>query len=229
MCELFGYSAKLEERLSAFPEFEEFISHSKDNPDGWGIGWYAPDAGIIKEPISAADSIELLGLIVSDILVSYTLIAHLRHASVGEKTYNNTHPFTQEYDGRTWLFAHNGSIKNYEQLDCGPFVLCGTTDSEHIFGFILNYLSTTMGEESLRIAEAAAYLRSLGRCNFLLTDGKTLYAHADNVPKTKKLHYVERNDTVVVSTYPLTHEPWKRVPDGGVLVCREGKVVERLL
>lgn len=229
MCELFGYNAKLEERLSSFPEFEEFICHSKDNPDGWGIGWYAPDAGIIKEPESAADSIELFGLMVSDIVVSSTLIAHIRHASIGEKTYNNTHPFQMAYHGRQWVFAHNGCIEKYQHLDYGPFVPCGTTDSECVFGWLLNYLwIAEPASESYLVAEAAAHLRSLGRCNFLLTDGKTLYAHADNTPETKKLHYVERENVVVVSTYPLTHESWKRVRDGGLLVCRDGKIVERL-
>jgi len=223
MCELFGYNAKIEQRLSAFPEFAEFVSHSKDNPDGWGIGYYTPTARIQKQPIPAEKSKLLQEIITSD-LSTKTLVAHIRHASVGGKVYTNTHPFRK----RHWIFAHNGNIKDYKALSYGHFVPEGTTDSEHIFGWLLYEIEKSNKHEEQIIVEAARHLRSLGRCNFLLADGKTLYAHADSTPETKKLHYAEREEVVVVSTYPLTREQWKGVEDGALLVCRDGKVIARI-
>ncbi len=229
MCELFAYHAKEKKPLSSFLEFQEFMSHSKDNPDGWGIGYYIIQRVLVrKQPRSALES-RLLQEISADDISTKTLVAHIRHASVGEKTYINTHPFTRHALGRQWIFAHNGNIADYASLPYGMFIPLGNTDSEHIFLWLLHLLETSKKSEQQSLVDAAAYLRSKGRCNFLLTDGKTLYAHADDTPETKKLHYIERNDVVVVSTYPLTQEPWKRVGNGELLICRDGKVVERIL
>lgn len=64
----------------------------------------------------------------------------------------------------------------------------GGTDSEHAFRWLLDQVSDSDDENfphSLR--EAAERVRPLGRFNFLLSDGITLWAYADH-----SLHYLER-------------------------------------
>src|SRR5690606_9321840 len=81
----------------------------------------------------------------SGIVSSQTVIAHLRKATVGQLSIINTHPFQH---GR-WVFAHNGNIKNFDQLrpelvamidsDLQRYIL-GTTDSEVIFYLLLTHM-----------------------------------------------------------------------------------------
>ncbi len=62
MCRLLGLIANktvdLEFSLTRFRKF------AKDNPDGWGIGWYEEDgsAKVFKQGISADNSNEFLNL-----------------------------------------------------------------------------------------------------------------------------------------------------------------------
>jgi len=67
-----------------------------------------------------------------------TILGHCRSKTIGLVSLNNTHPF--EYitpNGDKWIFAHNGTIRNLEELKTAykPTV-SGNTDSE-VLGWIL--------------------------------------------------------------------------------------------
>jgi len=78
-------------------------------------------------------------------LVSATFIAHVRHASTGANTYQNTHPFV---DGAV-AFAHNGALAGLDLLEAylGPAMgrVHGDTDSEPMFALILTEPQRTTG------------------------------------------------------------------------------------
>jgi glutamine amidotransferase len=75
-------------------------------------------------------------------IYSRAVIAHVRRATVAAPSLENTHPFVH---GR-WLFAHNGTVRNFDQVrerllpaldDLHRSEIRGTTDSGHVFRYLL--------------------------------------------------------------------------------------------
>ena len=221
MCELFGYSAKEEQDFTAFPETRLFFSHSVEHPDGWGIGWYTRKAALVKEAKGASESKLLEDVLSIHLVTSSLVVAHIRYASIGEVSYKNTHPFLAERGVRQWFFAHNGTLAS-DKLTGNLFFPKGTTDSELAFYWLLHRIHEKDDEESSIVAKSAAFLQTIGKANFLLTDGNVLYAYADT-----KLHYLQRKGLVMVSTQPLNDCSWTRMKRGELLVCRDGEIVEK--
>ena len=68
------------------------------------------------------------------------MIAHIRKATQGGVTIENTHPFIREIWGQNWVFAHNGNLKELPDMSesfCQPI---GSTDSETAFCYMAEYL-----------------------------------------------------------------------------------------
>jgi glutamine amidotransferase len=117
---------------------------SKRHPDGWGVAYYIEKTPhLIKSTDCAMD--DQLFHKVSGVVSSDTVLAHIRNATQGSHSILNSHPF--QYG--QWVFAHNGNIKNFQEVkpkllklidkDLKRFIL-GTTDSEIIFFIILTHL-----------------------------------------------------------------------------------------
>ncbi|MBI2825736.1 MAG: class II glutamine amidotransferase [Planctomycetia bacterium] len=112
--------------------------------DGWGIGYFEGTAPrVVRRPTAAAQSAEFRAI--AERVGSPTVIAHVRQASVGERTEENTHPFTFA----RWMFVHNGTITGFEQIrpalvneTDADLAACveGTTDSEQVFYWLLTRL-----------------------------------------------------------------------------------------
>ena len=191
MCELFGLSSSAPVGMSY--ALHEFATHGglvHRNKSGWGIAYRRDrDATLMKEPSPASDS-ALVKFIESHPISTTTAIAHVRYATAGEPSYENTHPFIRELGGRTHVFAHNGGLDGVWQklpLPQGGFQTIGETDSEYAFCVLLERLRHLWcdpkkipgQEEKLAVvAETAATLRELGTANFLYSDGDTLIVHA---------------------------------------------------
>lgn len=121
------------------------MGQSKRHPDGWGLAYYIADTPHVMKSTITAESDDLFKH-VSGIVTSQTVLAHIRKATHGKLTLLNTHPF--QY-GR-WTFAHNGNIKQFDQVkkallaevatDYRPYCL-GETDSEVIFHLILSFIN----------------------------------------------------------------------------------------
>lgn len=117
---------------------------SERHPDGWGVSYYRADAPHIIKSLNTAVNDRLFSH-VSGLVASKTVLAHLRKATVGKLGILNTHPF--QY-GR-WVFAHNGTLTDYEENkdalsqhihpELNRFIL-GDTDSEAIFYLLLTEL-----------------------------------------------------------------------------------------
>jgi len=111
MCELLGMSANrptdVNHSLALLrPRGGEIGPHA----DGWGVAFYEGRAArIFKEP--AADS-RCLALIADYDYRSTIVIGHIRKANPPEfgRASANTHPFSRELGGRSWVFAHNGQL-----------------------------------------------------------------------------------------------------------------------
>lgn len=115
-----------------------------DHRDGWGLGWYDADGPQLIRSVSAAgDDPEFAATAAR--VTSRIAIAHVRNASVGSLTPENSHPFVHG----PWMFCHNGTIEGFERLkpsfdrETFPELRAargGATDSEHLFLWLLGNL-----------------------------------------------------------------------------------------
>lgn len=198
MCELLGISCGASVRparyFNVFRRRGQELPDGEGNPDGWGIALY-PDGKavqVIKEHIPAASSQLSEFLSIYEHLYSKIFLAHVRKASRGVVTYSNSHPFSREVRGREYAFAHNGTIRRIRSLQLGRYKPVGTTDSEHLFCYILNFIEqrNVGGWTEDDLFELWKFLISINRwptkdpkkpnkLNLLLTDGVTLIAYTD--------------------------------------------------
>ena len=193
MCRLFGLHGGDEPVSATFWLLEapgSLAAQSCRNPDGFGIGTFrdgVPD--LDKRPVRAHDD-ELYAAEARDER-SRTFIAHVRYASVGELSAENTHPFEQ--DGR--LLGHNGVLGDLERIDerlgdVGGLVR-GTTDSERMFALITRCIRDNGGDVRAGIVEATRWLAAsvpLFSLNFVLATPDELWA----------LRYPENNELLVL-------------------------------
>ncbi|MBP5510058.1 MAG: class II glutamine amidotransferase [Kiritimatiellae bacterium] len=228
MCELLGVTAKRRLRLNAL--LREFYSHSSEHPHGWGLACF-PDSGtpvLEKEPVEAGTSLLLNERLASPVL-ERTVIAHIRRATIGHLTYENTHPFTTaDNRGRRWTLAHNGTIFNGSLLERFKGRQKGETDSECILFYLIEQIDRTQDrlgralDETERfdlLAEAVADLSANGKVNLLVYDGDLLYAHV-NLRGT--LYYRKEEDALVFSTRPLKEGDWHHVPPMRLVAAKDG-------
>lgn len=108
--------------------------------DGWGVGYYEDaDVRLIKDAGPAIDS-DWVRFIRDHDLRSQIVIAHIRKATMGERTYRNAQPFVRELAGRMHLFAHNGwlpGILDSPGFRSDRYSPVGETDSEQAFCALL--------------------------------------------------------------------------------------------
>jgi predicted glutamine amidotransferase len=242
MCELLAMSA------SRPAEVGRYLSRlrargGKTGPhaDGWGVAYYEDRAArIFKEPAPAAES-RVLAMLAEDPFKCTALIAHIRRAnpSIFGRATGNTHPFEREWNGRSWVFAHNGKLCGVHEQGVRPdsrFLPVGETDSELAFCRILEAVVRGIGRDSrfspMTLVEcirpAVDELAMCGEFNFILSDGECLYVHAHT-----SLHVLQRTlstgtdpfKMILLATAPLTAEPWRALAPGSIHVYRQGEEV----
>ena len=255
MCELLALSFNMPVNFKL--SIKVFRRRGEVNPDGWGIAFYPDEAAVvIKEPASSIGS-RLFNFLMSYGEVSSRIfIAHVRLASRGEIAYKNTHPFIRELNGRDYVFAHNGTIHDYERFRLGRFKPIGETDSEHIFCYLLSKIEergivSWSREDFSWLHGKFRALNKCGSLNCLLSDGEYLFAYHD-IEGYNGLHYVWRGSPFpkvklldedfeidlqeikdpgergyVVATKPLTSEEWLSFTPGELIVFRDGEIVYR--
>lgn len=208
--------------------------------DGWGVAFYEGRAArIFKEPLPTTES-RCLAFISEYDFESETVIAHIRKANPEQfgRTSANTHPFEREWNGQSWVFAHNGKLPGLAaRPHAAPrrFQPLGDTDSELAFCLMLDAIAAggmpapgklTTAEIIARIAPSVARLATLGEFNFFLNDGESLIVHAHT-----RLHLLARAcascagqlKVILLATLPLTDEPW--MPPGSLHAYVGGRVI----
>ncbi len=225
MCELFGYSSLL--KGSAAQSLYHFAEHSSRNPHGWGLAYYTDSGAILKreatEARKSAGYYDAIKLAKSKIIVS-----HIRHASVGKVNEANCHPFSRTYDGRDWVFAHNGHIEGVGRHPRST----GETDSESAFHILMDsirdcrhmdngvtYYGLVNGISGLY--EGYEFGRDVG-LNFVMSDGKVLYAF--NHHPEKPMYYSRSGNATTVSTQKLGGHAWERLPPDRLVLVKDGVV-----
>jgi glutamine amidotransferase len=258
MCQLLGMSCNVPTDIQfSLTGFQERGGRTADHIDGWGIAFFeGRGCRVFLDPDPAAHS-STARFVRSHPIRSRSVIAHIRKATRGPVALENTHPFQRELWGRYWIFAHNGTLDGYRPEAGDRFRPVGTTDSEAAFCDLLDRLARTFGggtngvepEPDALTAAIADWTRRTARhgiFNFLLSDGRRLYAHCST-----DLTYVERaapftvarlvdsdleidfselttpSDRVaVIATQPLTRdEAWMRLDANELAVFEDGRRV----
>ena len=165
--------------------------------DGWGLGFYQGGEVLLqRRPKPPADPVDFYAL--ARELRTDAIIGHVRAGTVGKPKNENTHPFRF----RSWLFAHHGTVPNFEHvreelLQAMPDFLRrnvrGQTDSEHLFHALLGFLhqsgklddinvSTTLVRDAIAstlalVEKAAGKEATLEmECALAVTNGRLLVA-----------------------------------------------------
>ena len=140
MCELFGLSSKNE--YDAAQMLTAFFSHADENPHGWGLAELGGEKVLIeKEPVSALKSERLKNLLRAGIRPQL-LLAHIRYATKGSVSPENTHPFKmRDRFGDDWVLVHNGTIFECDALSKYSKVQQGETDSERILYYLMDKIN----------------------------------------------------------------------------------------
>ena len=161
MCRLFGLTSGMVPARVTFwlldaPDSLEVQSHR--NADGSGIGFFdAAGAPVLdKQPEPAFRDEEFVRE--AREAKSATFIAHVRWATAGGRTVQNTHPFAMQ--GR--IMAHNGGIGELprleEQLGSYASLVLGDTDSERYFALITKQTEAHGGDVGAGITAAASWI-----------------------------------------------------------------------
>jgi glutamine amidotransferase len=161
MCRLFGLTAGTARVRATFwlldaPDSLEAQSHR--NVDGSGIGFFdrAGEPVVDKRPEPAFSDQEFAHE--ARQAESSAFVAHVRLASAGGRTMQNTHPFTMR--GR--IMAHNGGFGELPRLDeqLGDYasLVQGDTDSERYFALITQQIDAHGGDVAAGIAAAAGWI-----------------------------------------------------------------------
>jgi len=196
MCRLLGLTAGREPISASFwlldaPDSLE--AQSRRNADGSGIGFFDPSGTPVldKQPEAAYQDKEFTRE--AKQARSPVFVAHVRWASVGGRTMQNTHPFAMQ--GR--IMAHNGGLGDVgrlaEQLGSYRDLVLGETDSEHYFALITQQIDAHGGDVAAGIAAAAGWIAArlpVSSLNTVIAAPGELWAL--RYPGQHALHIIER-------------------------------------
>ncbi len=255
MCQLLGMNCNVPTDICfSFTGFQARGGLTDHHTDGWGISFFE-GKGVRQflDPNASAHS-AIADFIRTYPIKSKNVIAHIRKATQGVVTLENTHPFVRELWGEYWSFAHNGDLKNLTLSLSGRFRPVGNTDSELAFCYILQELVSEFGENKpdlktlgTKLHQLTLDIASAGVFNFLLSNGEFMMAHCS----TKLASIIRKapfsvaqlkdqdvnvdfsavttmNDRVaVIATNPLTeNEVWLTHAPGTLLLFSEGEIIQ---
>ncbi len=253
MCELLGMNCNVPTDICfSLTGFHKRGGVTDIHADGWGIAFFeGRGVRLFLDPQPSAQS-QVAELVRSYPIRSCNVIAHIRKATQGQVSLENTHPFQRELWGRYWVFAHNGNLPDFRPEFDGSFLPVGDTDSERVFCWLLQNLRQRFddaqpGRDAL-FAEVHRLILPLadeGSVNFLLSDGDWLIAHCSTKltyvvrrAPFKTAHLKDEDVTVdfsavttpldhiaVIATQPLTdNEQWVTMPPGSLWLFEQGEV-----
>lgn len=210
MCRLYGFRAneptKVECTLvhaqnALMVQSREDLA-GRSHANGWGIATYEDHLPHVERQAWAAYHGEHFQRAAGRIF-SQQVLAHVRRATVGEPTIENTHPFA---DG-AWTLIHNGTVPNFDRLrprllaalsEARRKAIRGDTDSEHVFHYLRHFQERMpdrplMETFRLGLRQVVDWCREADPAakiglNVLLTDGEQMVG--SRIGRT--LYHVER-------------------------------------
>jgi len=217
MCRLFGLTAGTARVHATFwlldaPDSLE--AQSLRNVDGSGIGFFGPTGAPVldKQPEAAFRDEDFIRE--AKHAESAVFVAHVRWATAGGRTLQNTHPFTMQ--GR--IMAHNGGFGEAERVEeqLGGYreLVLGDTDSERYFALITQQIDVHGGDVGAGIAAAARWIGAhlpVSSLNTVVAAPGELWAL--RYPGQHALHIIERPAGMSAPAAPAATAA--RAADGG--------------
>lgn len=254
MCQLLGMNCNTPtDIIFSFEGFSKRGGLTDHHTDGFGIGFFeGRGMRLFLDNHPSAQS-PVAELVRNYPIKSENVIAHIRKASQGKTTLENTHPFQRELWGEYWLFAHNGHLLNFSP-ELEYYQPVGCTDSERALCYLLDKLRRQFPQKPDRqtlcvaIKNIVQEIREFGMFNMILSNGEMLFTHTSTL-----LYYIVRqmpfgqarlvdeditidfnqvttpNDRVaVIATLPLTNnESWQQMAQNEFAVFHHGMIVYR--
>lgn len=206
------------------------------NADGFGFAWYdrarRPEPYLYRHylPIWSDENLDSLGAYV----VSDCILANVRSATPGQSLgLLNTQPFLSG----PLAVVHNGFVEDFRAMLHGPLrrsldddaygAIRGTTDSEHLFAWLLPHLRGGPSlAEGLR-AGLRALLTLVPEAkmtlNFIVTDGERLVASRLAIGVATPTLYVLADHerfpgAALIASEPLfDDDAWTAIPEGSLI------------
>jgi len=222
--------------------------------DGWGLAFFEGRAARVFLETRACAASPLAAFLRIHPIHTLQAVAHIRQKTRGHVRLANTHPFVRELWGRTWVFAHNGTVRGYRPV-LKRFLPVGQTDSERAFCALLEGLGKRFEEEPpakelwAAVAELGGEIARHGTFNFILCNGQYLFARCDTrlcyivrkAPFGKATLHDEdvsidfsavttvKDRVAVVATTPLTRdESWTIGEPATLWVFKGGRIVKTM-
>jgi predicted glutamine amidotransferase len=207
MSRLFAYVGNDQDRVKCalYPARQLLVADvaAQASFDAWGLGFYQGGEVLLqRRPKPPAEPVDFYAL--TRDLRTDVIVGHVRAGTIGQPKNENTHPFRF----RSWLFAHHGTIPNFEKVkdellsEVPDFLrrnIRGQTDSEHLFHMMLAFLhdETKLDDQNVSIAlvrdavqtSVAKVRQVVGKeaadameCALALTNGRVLLATRHGAP-----------------------------------------------
>jgi glutamine amidotransferase len=250
MCRLFAAAAgdPVDVSFELTGSANSVLRQSEEHDSGWGSAYYTDGRPDVRRFPRAAHADESFDEVTSG--RARLIMVHVRRATIGGLTLENTHPFTRG----PYAYCHNGTILKAARLEpLADRPPAGDTDSERFFNLLMTHLDPGDVVASLRQAVA----RTCDTCRFsalnlLFCDGRRLYAYrfgvyrmfwrlrTRNLDADAQTHlhvHLERprgEHVLLVASEKLTEdEPWAELGQDDLLVSDPGDPghphIERLL
>jgi predicted glutamine amidotransferase len=225
MCDLFALCAA--QTYTAASSLPLFAVRGRRNVHGWGIGFFRRNHPVVEKSAEKVfrdgflhDSFQRLARVVA----SPVILAHIRYRSSGQVDECHAHPFTLDFWGQSWIFAHNGKAKAIEAYRSrhAPILEAGS-DSARLLEFLRDYFVEAASRRLpfLQILQEALFslIRQYpGEYNFLLSNGRVIWAFTNYRPFLLLKGSRKLEDALLLTTIEegLSAENWQR------LAYREG-------
>jgi predicted glutamine amidotransferase len=216
MCRVFGCVAAdpCSIRHELLEAENPMIRQAEEHDSGWGMAVYERGDGAEPRLVRYPQAAHTDGEFVRSTQARGRIFnAHVRRATMGGLSLENTHPFSLG----NYSFGHNGTVLEYRRLlEPGVRKPDGDTDSEHLFNYLMRDYDPGDPVGSIRaMVRAAAHTGPFSGLNFLFSDGERLFAYSLGV---FELHWLARPGQLLVASEKLTNEAWHTVQQNVLLV-----------
>ena len=235
MCRMIGVVSRGPVYYDLFEEFADLSTKGmcpigapdeRGHKDGWGLACFQNGSLKVhmRDAGCAADASKYYGTAwkIAKLNLerapgqSLIVMGHLRRASAqGTVAQKFAHPFTEERNGVTWAFQHNGSLVK----DTGDKE---HVDSQILFRLLLEQLHTGRGHEEVTKATAEVRKTAIERyggftgLNFMLSDGQQLHVYRDFQTNSQyyTLYLDNFGEMVVAASEPILAMRADPIPRG---------------
>lgn len=153
----------------------------------------------------------------------------------------------QPYRYGEWIFAHNGYIDNFRRSLYRPMAdllldelyqnVHGTTDSEHIFALLLQYLRQFPDRPLVALEQTLSHILNLAQTwgvfaslNLIFSNGQSIYAcRCSSRSPAPSLYYLQTPEGIYLASEPMQFQhlsgfqEWQGFPESSIAQVSRGE------